>query len=129
MKINEVNFRIKMSGEDLAVAVVQDYRSDKILMVAFMNKEALQKTVETGKMHYFSTSRAKIWLKGESSKHYQLVREVFIDCDGDALLFKVEQLGGACHKGYYTCFFRKFSDGKWEVFEKKVFEPSDIYGK
>ena len=125
--IKEVNFRVKLSGEDLAIAVVQDCGTKEILMSAFMNKEALEKTLKTGKMHYFSTSRRKLWLKGESSKHYQQVREVFIDCDGDVLLFKVEQEGAACHEGYYTCFFRKLVDGRLEIIGKKVFEPKDVY--
>lgn len=128
MVLQDVNFRINMAGENLAIAVAQDYRTGEVLMVAFMNREALEKTLETGKMHYFSTSRKRLWQKGETSKHYQLVKEIFIDCDGDALLFKVEQSDAACHKGYYSCFFRKIEGDKLVTTGKKVFEPKDTYG-
>ncbi len=128
MVLQDVNFRINMAGENLAIAVAQDYRTGEVLMVAFMNREALEKTLETGKMHYFSTSRKRLWQKGETSKHYQLVKEIFIDCDGDALLFKVEQSDAACHKGYYSCFFRKVEGGELVTTGKKVFEPKDTYG-
>lgn len=96
-------------------------------MVAFMNREAVKKTLETGRMHYFSTSRKKLWLKGETSKHYQYVREVLVDCDGDSLLFKVEQKDAACHEGYYSCFFRKIDGEQLRVVGKKVFNPNEIY--
>ncbi len=128
MVLQDVNFRINMAGENLAIAVAQDYRTGEVLMVAFMNREALEKTLETGKMHYFSTSRKRLWQKGETSKHYQLVKEIFIDCDGDALLFKVEQSDAACHKGYYSCFFRKVEGDRLVTTGKKVFEPKDTYG-
>jgi phosphoribosyl-AMP cyclohydrolase len=124
----EVNFRINMAGEDLAIAIAQDFESGEVLMTAFMNKEALEKTLETGKMHYFSTSRNKLWLKGETSKHYQLVREAYIDCDGDALLFKVEQSDAACHEGYYSCFFRKIEGDEVKITKEKVFDPKETYG-
>lgn len=127
--IDKINFRIKMAGKNLAIAIAQDYKSDEVLMVAFMNKEALRKTLATGKMHYFSTSRKKIWLKGETSKHYQLVKEVRVDCDSDAVLFKVKQKGAACHEGYYTCFFRKVEGRKLKTVGKKIFEPDKVYGK
>ena len=125
--IEEVNFRINMAGEDLAIAIAQDNKSGEVLMVAFMNREALEKTLETGKMHYFSTSRKKLWQKGETSKHYQMVKEAYIDCDGDALLFKVEQSSAACHEGYYTCFFRRIEGDKLVTTKEKVFEPKDTY--
>jgi phosphoribosyl-AMP cyclohydrolase len=126
--MDEVNFRINMAGEDLAIAIAQDFESGDVLMVAFMNREALEKTLETGRMHYFSTSRGKLWLKGETSKHYQNVHEAYIDCDGDALLFKVEQSEAACHEGYRCCFFRKIEDGKLVKIGEKVFDPKDTYG-
>lgn len=125
--IQEVNFRINMAGEYLAIAIAQDFETGEVLMVAFMSKEALNRTLETGKMHYFSTSRKRLWLKGETSKHYQLVKEAYIDCDGDALLFKVEQSDAACHEGYYSCFSRKVEGGKLVTTGKKVFEPKDAY--
>lgn len=125
--MENANFRVKMAGEDLAIAIVQDSESKEILMVAFMNQEALRLTLATGKMHYYSTSRRKLWLKGESSGHNQIVKEARIDCDGDALLFMVEQLGAACHKGYGSCFFRRMENGKLKVFKEKVFDPRKVY--
>ncbi len=125
--IDAANFRIEMAGEKLAIAIAQDATTNEVLMVAFMNKEALAKTVETGKMHYFSTSRTKLWFKGESSGHIQRVHDVLLDCDGDVLLFKVEQSVGSCHEGYYSCFFRKLEAGNLRIIGKKVFEPASIY--
>ena len=127
MVASVANFRIKMAGEDLAIAIAQEHVSGEVLMVAFMNKTALEKTLETGKMHYFSTSRKKLWLKGETSKHYQIVKEAYIDCDGDAFLFKVEQSDAACHKGYYSCFFRKVEGGEIKIVKEKVFDPEETY--
>ncbi len=125
--LDEVNFRIEMAGEKLAIGIAQDHETKEVLMVAFVNKEALARTLETGKVHYFSTSRRKIWPKGEESGHVQRVREVLVDCDGDALLFKVEQVKGSCHMGYYSCFFRKLKNGRLTVVGEKVFEPGDVY--
>jgi phosphoribosyl-AMP cyclohydrolase len=125
--IDEINFRIKRSGEDLAIAIAQDHETNEVLMVAFMNKEALKKTLKTGKMTYFSTSRKKLWTKGETSNHCQIVKEIRVDCDADALIFKVEQDSAACHEGYYSCFFRKLDGDELEITEKKVFDPEDVY--
>jgi phosphoribosyl-AMP cyclohydrolase len=122
-----VNFRIKMGGEDVAIAIAQDHESDEVLMTAFINREAFEKTVESATMHYFSTSRQKIWHKGEESGHSQRVKEIRLDCDGDAILFKVEQSSAACHEGYYSCFFRKLEEGVWKVSGEKVFKPEDVY--
>ena len=122
-----INFRFDIAGEKLAIAVVQDYKTNEVLMVAFMNKEALEKTLKTKKMHYYSTSRKKLWIKGESSGNYQVVKEVYVDCDSDTWLFKVEQKGGSCHEGYYSCFFRKLENNKLKVVGKKVFEPEEVY--
>ena len=128
MDLREANFRIKMAGQDLAIAIAQEHETGEVLMVAFMNAEALEKTLKTGKMHYFSTSRKKLWLKGETSKHYQLVKEAYIDCDGDAFVFKVEQSDAACHKGYYSCFFRKIDGDELKTVKEKVFDPEETYG-
>ncbi len=98
-------------------------------MVAYMNKEALEKTLKTKKAHYWSTSREKLWLKGESSGHVQIVHEVLVDCDEDAVVLKVEQKGGACHTGYYSCFYRKLDSDDLKTIGKKVFEPEKIYGE
>jgi phosphoribosyl-AMP cyclohydrolase len=127
----KLNFRHKINGENLVIAVAQDHETSEVLMVAHMNQEALKKTIDTGKVHYWSTSRGKIWLKGESSGHFQLVEEIFTDCDKDALLLKVRQEGGACHHGYYSCFYRVISEDngfKLKIVKDKVFEPENIYG-
>jgi phosphoribosyl-AMP cyclohydrolase len=96
-------------------------------MVAQQTKQAVLKTLTTGLMHYWSRSRSKLWLKGEQSKHYQRVREVWVDCDGDTLVFDVEQVGVACHKGYRSCFYRKLKRGKFACVAKRKFRPSEIY--
>jgi phosphoribosyl-AMP cyclohydrolase len=124
--MGEIFELIKFDEKGLVVAVVQDEKGE-VLMVAYMNKEAIEKTLKTGKMHYYSRSRKKLWLKGEESGNFQFVKEIYIDCDGDALLFKVEQKGGACHEGYYTCFFRKFENGEFKIFKEKIFEPKEVY--
>ncbi|NPB09384.1 MAG: phosphoribosyl-AMP cyclohydrolase [Thermodesulfobacteria bacterium] len=114
----------------LVPVIAQDWQTGEVLMLAYMNEEAWEKTLETGKVHYFSRSRGKIWLKGESSGHVQLVKEIRLDCDLDTVLVKVEQLGGAaCHKGYRSCFFRRLKDGELEVAEEKIFDPEVVYGK
>ncbi|MFP4225311.1 MAG: phosphoribosyl-AMP cyclohydrolase [Desulfobacterales bacterium] len=118
----------KMGG--LAPAIVQDYDTGEVLMLAFMNQAAWEATLETGKATYYSRSRDKLWVKGESSGHVQLVKEVRVDCDDDTILLKVEQLGGAaCHLGYKSCFFRKVSNGKLEITENRVFNPDEVYKK
>ncbi len=96
----------KMNG--LVPAVVQDYKTNEILMLAFINEESWQKTLATGKAHYYTRTRQKIWLKGETSGHFQLIKEILVDCDEDTVVFKVEQIGGiACHTGHNSCFYRK----------------------
>jgi len=123
------NFRHKSGDQDLVIAIAQDYKTSEVLMVAYMNYEALKKTIETGKAHYWSTSRQKLWLKGESSGNFQNVEEILVDCDEDAVLIKVSQKGGACHEGYESCFFRKLMDDKLEIVGKKVFNPDEVYDK
>ena len=110
--------------DELVPAIAQDAKTGEVLMLAYMNQEALDKTVKTGKAHYWSRSRKKLWLKGESSGHVQTVTDIRIDCDEDAILLLVEQTGGACHMGYRSCFYRTL-DG--EVVGEKVFEPDDVY--
>ncbi|MEJ2688755.1 MAG: phosphoribosyl-AMP cyclohydrolase [Deltaproteobacteria bacterium] len=115
-------------GAGLLPAIVQDHETGEILMLAYINELAWKKTIETGKAHYWSRSRNKIWLKGESSGHVQLIREILVDCDLDTVVFKVEQLGGAaCHKGYRSCFFRKLEGGEWQVIGDPVFDPKEVY--
>lgn len=118
---------VKFDDRGLAAAIIQDAATGEVLMCAFLNREALRLTFETGKMHYWSRSRQKLWLKGETSGHIQSVREARIDCDGDALVFKVDQEGGACHTGFYSCFYRKLEDGAWTEEGRKVFDPKAVY--
>lgn len=127
----QLNFRHHIKGENLIIAIAQDYETSEVLMVAYMNNEAFQKTLKTGKAHYWSTSRNKLWLKGESSGHMQKVQEIFTDCDKDAVLLKVKQEGAACHKGYYSCFYREISSEdsfKLKIIQDKIFEPEKVYG-
>ena len=113
----------------LLPAIAQDHASGEVLMLAYINEEAWRKTLETGKAHYWSRSRNKLWLKGESSGHVQMVKEVRVDCDSDTVVFKVEQLGGAaCHKGYRSCFFRRVENGELVLDMEKVFDPDKVYG-
>lgn len=110
--------------------IVQDYRSRDVLMVAYMNKQAWDKTVKTGKAHYYSRSRGGLWFKGEESGHFQVVKNIFIDCDNDTVLLQVKQIGdAACHEGYRSCFFRKKAKGAWKVVAKKMFDPKEVYKK
>ncbi len=111
---------VKFDDKGLVTAVAQDIFTNEVLMVAFMNKETLIETLQKGVMIYFSRSRQKRWFKGETSGHVQKIREVYIDCDGDALLFKVEQTGAACHENYFSCFFRKNIGNKWEIVKNKI---------
>ncbi len=126
MKLSDdIRAQLKFDNKGLITAIAQDHETNEILMLAFMNLEALEKTVETGKAHYFSRSRGKLWLKGESSGHVQLVHDMYIDCDADAVLMKVEQFGGgACHMGYRSCFYRTLEG---DVISEKVFDPEDVY--
>ncbi len=111
----------------LVPAIVQDFQSGDVLMLAFMNQTAWEKTLETGKACYFSRSRNKLWIKGEQSGNVQIVKEIFIDCDEDTVLLKVEQVGkAACHEGYKSCFFRKLN-GKLEIIGEKIFDPEKVY--
>ncbi len=120
---------IKFNAEGLVPAVMQDVRSNRVLMLGYQNKEAIERTVVTGEMHFFSRSRGRLWKKGESSGHVQRLCEVFLDCDGDTLLYKVEQERAACHEGYFSCFFRKVDEkGELVVKEERVFDPKDVYG-
>jgi phosphoribosyl-AMP cyclohydrolase len=112
----------------LVPVIVQDDETKDILMLAYMNREAWLKTLETGKATYWSRSRKQLWVKGETSGHVQWVKGIFIDCDNDTLLLKVEQVGGAaCHTGYRSCFYRKLADGRVEMVSEKVFNQEDVY--
>src|SRR5437660_11803734 len=116
----------KMDG--LVTAVIQDHASKRVLMVGFMNEEAFRKTVETGFATFFSRSRNKLWLKGETSGHRLAVKEISTDCDRDALLIQVEALGpGVCHEGYQSCFFRTLEDGEWVENQARSYDPAEVY--
>lgn len=120
--------KVSFNDEGLLPVIVQDINTGEVLMMAWMNREALEKTLDTGKTHFWSRSRKRIWLKGEVSGHHQLVKEIRVDCDEDVLLIKVEQVKAACHTGYRSCFFRKVNEkGELELVAKKVFEPKKIY--
>lgn len=122
-------FKPKFDDKGLMTGIVQDADTGDVLMVAFMNREALDKTIETGKAHFYSRSRDKLWMKGEQSGHTQEVVEMRFDCDQDACLMKVKQAGAACHKGYRSCFYRKHTEGGLEVVDPQVFNPDDVYKK
>jgi len=131
MKLN-----LKFNNDGLIPAIVQQTQNGKpdagrVLMLAYMNELAIEKTIETGFMHYWSRSRQKLWFKGETSGHTQRVLRWFIDCDADTLLFEVDQEGGACHTGYASCFFQALSrDGSPEpIAEQPVFDPKATYSK
>lgn len=110
---------IKFDDRGLIPAIAQDVRTDEVLMLAWMNRESLEKTLETGRAHYYSRSRQALWLKGETSGHFQNVRSLSYDCDGDTLLLKVEQTGAACHTGHRSCFYRKFEASGFKAEEPK----------
>ena len=114
----------------LVPAIAQDAVTGQVLMMAWMNREAYEETLRTGRACYFSRSRGKLWRKGEESGHVQEVREIFIDCDADTILLKVHQIGGAaCHEGYASCFFRKLDGDKLHVVGERVFDPKVVYKK
>ncbi|MDP9099281.1 MAG: phosphoribosyl-AMP cyclohydrolase [Verrucomicrobiota bacterium] len=110
-------------------AVVQDHATGRVLMVGFMNEESFRRTVETGDVTFFSRSRDKLWVKGETSGHRLLVREIATDCDQDCVLVKVEALGlGVCHEGYESCFFHRLEGDEWKETEARTFDPKAVYG-
>jgi phosphoribosyl-AMP cyclohydrolase len=112
----------------LVAAVAQDARSLEVLMLAWMDREAWERTLATGEAHYYSRSRKKLWRKGDVSGHVQKVKAVRIDCDGDAVLLLVEQTGGAaCHEGYRSCFYRELRDGTFHALFPRVFDPKEVY--
>ena len=121
--------QIKYDSQGLVPVIIQDWQNSEVLMVAYMNRESLKTTLETGKTHFWSRSRQKYWMKGESSGHTQQVKEVFIDCDADCVLMKVEQIVAACHAGYRSCFYRKWEDGSLTRVGEKMFEEEDVYKK
>ncbi|MCP5515838.1 MAG: phosphoribosyl-AMP cyclohydrolase [Verrucomicrobiales bacterium] len=121
--------QLKFNADGLIPAIVQDHGTGRVLMMAWMNRESLEKTLELSKTVFWSRSRQKYWIKGETSGHVQLVKDVAFDCDGDTLLIQVEQTGAACHEGYRSCFFRSVRPGgEITVTEERLGDPAQIYG-
>ncbi|MHA1726306.1 MAG: phosphoribosyl-AMP cyclohydrolase [Promethearchaeota archaeon] len=118
----------KLEG-GLIPIIAQDNITREVLMLAFANKEAVKKSLQTGHAHYYSRSRNTLWKKGEISGHVQIIEKVLIDCDRDCLLFKIKQEGAACHKGYYSCFYREFKKGELVKIREQLFDPKKVYGK
>ncbi len=128
MEIPSIDFS-KVGG--LAPAIIQDNGTGEVLMLGFMNEEAWKTTLETGKATFYSRTRKKLWIKGETSGHVQRVREIRIDCDDDTVLLKVDQLGGAaCHTGHKSCFYKKIrEDGSTQIVGEPIFDPKEVYNK
>ena len=122
---------LKFDANGLIPAIVQEKSTGRVLMMAWMNRASLEKTVATGKTHFWSRSRQKFWMKGETSGHTQAVREISFDCDGDTLLIQVDQIGAACHEGYKSCFYRAVDDGgnNIKITEPRLTTPGQMYGK
>jgi phosphoribosyl-AMP cyclohydrolase len=130
MSDNPQNIPAFAGPDGLVTAVVQDAATGQVLMVAHMNQQAWDETISSGKAVYFSRARRRLWRKGEESGNIQHVREIFVDCDGDTVLLKVDQVGGAaCHEGYPSCFFRQVTPNGLKLVAKRVFDPKDVYGK
>jgi phosphoribosyl-AMP cyclohydrolase len=118
------------SDDGLIPAIAQDFATGDVLMLAYINEESWRYSLETGNATYWSRSRSKLWKKGESSGNVQKIRDIYVDCDKDTVIFKVEQIGGAaCHEGYRSCFFRRLDESRdWQVQGEPVFDPKDVYG-
>ena len=123
--------KLKWTSDGLIPAIVQEQSTGRVLMMAWMNRASLEKTIETGKTHFWSRSRQKFWMKGEESGHTQNVKDVAFDCDGDTLLIQVEQTGAACHEGYKSCFFRSVENknADFKITEAQLQKPEEIYAK
>ena len=121
--------RVKFNKDGLIPAIIQDFATNEVLMMAYMNEQALEKSIDTGLTHFYSRSRQKLWKKGETSGHVQIIKNIKIDCDSDTLLIAVEQKVAACHTGHYSCFFSSLLDKKNETVAEKVFLPEEVYSK
>jgi len=120
---------LKWDDRGLISVIFQDHITGEVLVLGYMNREALQLTLDTGKAYLFRRSRGKVMMKGETSGNVQLVKEVWVDCDADAIVLKIEQIGGAaCHEGYRSCFYRKLAGDDLEVVGERVFDPKEVYG-
>ncbi len=121
--------QLKFNADGLIPAIIQQQSTGRVLMMAWMNRASLQQPIETRKTWFWSRSRQKFWMKGESSGHVQVVKDLSFDCDGDTVLIQVEQTGAACHEGYQSCFFRSLDGEGWTVTEAQLETPEQIYGK
>ena len=121
---------LKYDAQGLIPTIIQDADTGEVLMMAYMNKTSLAESIKTGKTHFWSRSRQKYWMKGETSGHTQEIKDIFIDCDADTILIKAKQNGVACHMGYQNCFFRKHEPtGEWTIHAPRLVNPDDVYGK
>lgn len=125
--LNEFLSSLKFDDKGLIPAVIQDNNNHQVLMVGYMNREAVEKTIQGPYVTFYSRSRNKMWIKGETSGHTQEVREIYFDCDADCLLIKVIQKVAACHAGYRSCFYRKLEKGVITIIEEKIFEEEEVY--
>lgn len=117
-------------GDGLIPVVIQDASTHQVLMLGYMNQQAWEETLRSKRVTFWSRSRNKLWQKGETSGHFQEVKEILLDCDGDTLLIRANQIGGAaCHTGYRSCFHHRFEDGEWKLSGERIFDPKEVYGK
>lgn len=122
--------QLKFNADGLLPAIIQEQSTGRVLMMAWMNRASIEKTIETGKTWFWSRSRQKYWMKGESSGHVQVVKDVAFDCDGDTILIQVEQTGAACHEGFKSCFFRSLTAGdRFQETEPRLVTPDQVYGR
>jgi phosphoribosyl-AMP cyclohydrolase len=123
----EIDFK---KGNGLIPVIVQDASTHEVLMLGYMNQEAWEETLRKKKASFWSRSREKLWVKGETSGHFQEIKEIYLDCDGDTLLLKVKQVGEAtCHTGFRSCFHHRYEKNGWKVFGERIFDPKEVYGK
>jgi phosphoribosyl-AMP cyclohydrolase len=117
-------------GDGIIPVVIQDASTHQVLMLGYMNREAWEETLRSKRVTFWSRSRKKLWQKGETSGHFQEVKEILLDCDGDTLLIRADQIGGAaCHTGFRSCFHHRFQDGGWKISGERIFDPKEVYGK
>lgn len=128
--VMEILDRLKYDENGLIPAIIQDAENGQVLMVGYMNRQAVERTIKEKMVCFWSRSRQKFWVKGETSGHFQLVQDIYVDCDQDALLIKVTQIGATCHEGYRSCFYRKINAlNNLEVIAERLVDPKEVYGK